>query len=409
MIVVLITGLFSAAKADNKAFENYAQKTANEMQDAYNHKDAQAYGKVLDEFKITYDKLSADDKKIYAAYLIDGYYNYCCVFSLKGDKMSTIKYLNLAIKAGYVNYGHLLTDPDLENVRQDVGFKALVAPLRNVGDYLYILKKAAAYNTKDQRSFPAFTYQGKDNSNLKLLRSSLKLDSIAGKGNEVSQVLRLMYWLHDLVPHDGEHGNPTVKNALSMISVCKQENRGLNCRGLATVLNECYLSMGIPSRVVTCLPKDSLHIDRDCHVINVVYIESLKKWIWIDPTFCAYVMDNTGALLSIEEVRERVITGKPLIINPDANWNHKTSETKEDYLYDYMAKNLYMIKCATSSEYDLETSVPGKVISYVTLKPLDYFKQKPDKEKNLNPQQTSSINYNTNNPQLFWANPETAK
>ena len=114
-----------------------------------------------------------------------------------------------------------------------------------------------------------------------------------------------MYWIHNLVPHDGNHENPVVRNALSMINQCKKENRGLNCRGLATVLNECYLSMGIKSRFVTCLPKDSLHTDPDCHVINIVYISSLKKWIWIDPTFCAYIMNEKGELLNLEEVEEK--------------------------------------------------------------------------------------------------------
>jgi hypothetical protein len=190
-----------------------------------------------------------------------------------------------------------------------------------------------------------------------------------------------------------------------MITQCKKENRGLNCRGLATVLNECYLSMGIKSRFVTCLPKDSLHIDNDCHVINMVYIKSLNKWIWIDPTFCAYVMDDKGQLLSIQEVRERIVDNKPLIINPDANWNHKSSETINEYLYYYMAKNLYRLECGASSEYDAETRSAGKTVNYIELLPLEYFKQKPDKNESLNPAGTSYITYNTNNPDAFWAAP----
>ena len=148
-------------------------------------------------------------------------------------------------------------------------------------------------------------------------------------------------------------------------------------------------------------------MDNDCHVINMVYINSLKKWIWIDPTFCAYVMDEKGQLLSMEEVRERLIDDKPLIINPDANWNHKASETKEYYLGYYMAKNLYRLECPVSSEYDTETRVAGKKIAYVDLLPLDYFKQGPDKSEFTNQtNQTTFINYNTNNPAAFWTVPE---
>jgi hypothetical protein len=50
-------------------------------------------------------------------------------------------------------------------------------------------------------------------------------------------------------------------------------------------------------------------------------------------------MDEKGELQSIEEEREQLITNKPLILNPDANWKNKSKATKEDYLYNYMAKN----------------------------------------------------------------------
>ena len=157
-----------------------------------------------------------------------------------------------------------------------------------------ILKRAAKYNSNDFRVIPKFTYQSEDNPNLQSLRKHYKLDSIAGQGNEFSQVKNVLHWLHNLVPHDGQHGNPEIKNAESMIAVCKRENRGLNCRGLAITLNECYLSLGFNSRYVTCLPKDSLKTDQDCHVINTVYLNSLGKWVWIDPTFNAYVMNEKG-------------------------------------------------------------------------------------------------------------------
>ena len=274
-------------------------------------------------------------------------------------------------------------------------------------DTLGTLKNASKYNLTEKREIPKFTYQSADNPNLAALRKEFKLDSIVGQGNEVSKILNLLHWIHNLVPHDGNHANPAVMNAMNMIAVCKKENRGLNCRGLATVLNECYLSMGIKSRFVTCLPKDSLGIDNDCHVINMVYSKDLKKWLWIDPTFDAYVMNEKGELLSIEEVRERIINNKPLIINPDANWNHKASVEKEYYLYSYMAKNLYKLQCNLNSEYDAETRGLGKTETNIALLPLEYFKQSPTKsEQQDKKNKTNFINYKTNNPKVFWAIPD---
>lgn len=76
----------------------------------------------------------------------------------------------------------------------------------------------------------------------------------------------------------------------------------------------------------------------------------------MDPTFAAYVSDDEGTLLSIEEVRERLIQDRPLVLNDDANWNHENKQTAAHYLYDYMAKNLYLLNCATESKWGTESA-----------------------------------------------------
>jgi hypothetical protein len=270
--------------------------------------------------------------------------------------------------------------------------------------YLEKLKKAEKYNLSDNRFIPKFEYQSMDNPNLVRIRKDLKLDSIAGNGNEVSKILNLLHWVHNIIRHDGSSNNPTLKNAIDLIKVCKTEKRGVNCRMMATILNECYLSMGIKSRYITCMPKET-EFD-DCHVINMVYSNDLKKWIWIDPTFDAYVMNEKGELLGLGEVRERLIKGKTLILNPEANWNKKNSQTKEYYLETYMAKNLYRLETPLVSEYDSETWKSGKEITYVELLPLDGIVQTPQKKEQTNTKTgVKFIHYKTNNPSLFWTEP----
>lgn len=266
--------------------------------------------------------------------------------------------------------------------------------------YLEKLKNAEKYNLSDNRFIPKFEYQLMDNPNLIRIRKDLKLDSIAGNGNEVSKILNLLHWVHNIIRHDGNSNNPTLKNAIDLIKVCKTEKRGVNCRMMATILNECYLSMGIKSRYVTCMPKET-EFD-DCHVINMVYSNDLKKWIWIDPTFDAYVMNEKGELLGLAEVRERLINGKILILNPEANWNKKNSQTKEYYLETYMAKNLYRLETPLVSEYDSETWKSGKEITYVELLPLDGIVQTPQKSEQTNTKTgVKFTHYKTNNPNLF--------
>ncbi|MDD3077991.1 MAG: transglutaminase-like domain-containing protein [Paludibacter sp.] len=271
--------------------------------------------------------------------------------------------------------------------------------------YIEVLRKGEKYNSKDNRLIPAFTYQSKDDSNLVKLRQSFHLDSVAGQGNEVSQIINLMHWVHNIVRHDGSSSNPELKNAIDLIKICHTENRGVNCRMMATILNECYLAMGFPSRFVTCMPRET-NFD-DCHVINMVYSRDLKKWIWMDPTFDAYVMDEKGNLLGLEDVRERLIKGKMLILNPDANWNRKISQTKAEYLETYMSKNLYRMQCLSASSYNSETLLSGQIkyAVYVELLPLDGIEQTPQKvEKNS--KSIRYVAYKINNQSLFWTKPE---
>ena len=62
------------------------------------------------------------------------------------------------------------------------------------------------------------------------------------------------------------------------------------------------------------------------------------------PTNNGLVMDENGIMLSVQEVRERLRDGSPVILNEEANWNNQQKITKEYYLDSYMAKNLYSIK-----------------------------------------------------------------
>ena len=396
------THLFAQTTPSEK-MEDFVANKADGFNTAYDQRDLKTFNSLLSEYLTNYENLSGEEKGPYTYILNNIYYNLTCIYALSNDKKMAIMTLSKAIEAGYNDYRHVQSDTDLDSIRNEKEFLELNRKLKATGDYLDILKRAHQYNPSDNRPIPAFSYQQSDNANLTALRKGFNLDSIAGQGSDVLQILNLMHWIHDLVPHDGMNGNPEVKNALSMLDVCKKENRGLNCRGLALVLNECYLSMGIKSRIVTCLPKDSLKIDQDCHVINSVYSESLKKWLWIDPTFEAYVMNEKGEMLSIAEVRERLINGKTLILNPDANWNNQSAQTKEDYLENYMAKNLYMLECPASSEYNMETSSEGKTYNYIRLLPLDYFEQKPDKEEDKREKSnTTWITHKTNNPNVFW-------
>lgn len=294
-------------------------------------------------------------------------YDLTCMYSRIGEKEKAVKTLEKAINSGYSDYKWILQDNDLDNIRNEEGFKKLVEELRKTKDYLYVLKHSGPYAAPDTTNTKRFTYASPDDEDMKKIRTFFNLDKIAGNGDEISQIKNIMYWLHDNIVHDGSGGFPqkTKRNAIDLYNACKAQNRGLNCRGLAIVLSEMYMAMGWPARFITCEPKDYRH-DNDCHVIVMVWSRTLGKWIWMDPTFAAYVCDENGLLLHPGEVRQRLIEGKPLVLNKDANWNHKTMQTKEDYLDEYMAKNLYYLSTYLNNGSNVEN---GNLGNYFTLKP----------------------------------------
>lgn len=387
-------------KAEFDAYSTSKSKEIRQLITAKQYRPALA---LYAQWHQAYNTLDEATKQNFRGLEANLYYNEACYYSLLKDRPNALANFRQAIRSGYQDYLHATSDTDLDFIRGDKAFQQQMASIRDKGDYRYILQKDKGYTTESASRLPSFRYQAADAPQLAMLRKTYKLDSIAGAGTDVSQMINLMHWVHERVPHNGTIENPKLRNAHDLLTVCQQEKRGLNCRGLATVLNEVYLAMGFQSRFVGCLPKDTA--DFDSHVINSVYSTSQKKWLYMDPTQDAYVMNEQGNLLSIEEVRERLINGQPLLLNPTANWNHKQSATKEEYLYRYMAKNLYQLETPVSSEYNLETRATGKTIQYVRLLTQPAAAKAPpistDKVGT-----TTLISYTTSNAAAFWQPPQ---
>ena len=301
----------------------------------------------------------------------NAYYNLACCYSLTAQKKLALETLEKSILLGYKDYRNMLNDKDFENIREDKKFKSLLEEIKQY-DRLAILQKSSAYIKEDNDSLPQFVYQDSGNYRLMNVRTFFNLDSVAGDGDEISKILNILHFAHSTIRHDGGNFALCEFDAIDIYNYHKSTGKGVNCRHLAITLNEMYLSMGIPSRYVTCMPYNTR--DQDCHVINSVWSSQYQKWIWIDPTFEAYVKDENGNLLSIPEVRNRLIEGRPLFLNEDANWNYENKQTKEYYLENYMAKNLYWFDCVTKYCFNPESRYRYVENKHVFLTPSTYEK-----------------------------------
>ena len=130
-------------------------------------------------------------------------------------------------------------------------------------------------------------------------------------------------------------------------------------------------------------------------MICVAWSESLGKWIWVDPTFAAYITDDNGLLLHPGEVRDRLRKGLPVVLNKDANWNNQVPQTSENYLDYYMAKNLYILETNTFNQAEPEGESNHEQGSHVALTPKGITYRNPA--------------YNTTDEKWFWQAPDTRK
>ena len=318
------------------------------------------------------------------------YYDLACCYAVTQEKKLALKALEHAVALGYNNYNNMLNDKDLTSLRKDKTYQALLASVKE--KILNVLRKSAPYAKDSIKLDIKFSYQPKDDYRLSVVRDYLKLDSVAGQGDELSKIINLLHFAHNEMPHDGNHRAFAEMDAIDLYNYVKTTGKGVNCRQLAISLCEMYLSMGIPARYVTCLPADPN--DSECHVINAVWSSQLQKWLWIDPTNDAWVMNENGTMLSIAEVRERMINDQPLVLCETANWNHREKKTKEDYLYGYMAKNLYYFICKKYNRFNPES---------------DYRDNPAEEDIRLIPVGFVNDNWEcdtTTDPNVFWARPE---
>jgi hypothetical protein len=242
----------------------------------------------------------------------------------------------------------------------------------NLGDdvktKLEVLKESPSYGA-DTVQKPKFEYALPSDSLLTATREYFNLDSIAGNGDDISRIKNLLYWVHNSIPHAGDNGlAPGERTLRNTYGSAKRDSCGYNCRALAISLAEALLAEGIPARYVTCQSKE-WDTDNDCHVICTAWSESLGKWVWVDPTFAAYVTDENGTLLHPGEVRYRLQNDLPLILNKDANWNNRYTENKEYYLDEYMAKNLYIMSVNALNQVAPEGQSSHRQGKFVALVP----------------------------------------
>ena len=259
-----------------------------------------------------------------------------------------------------------------------------------------ILKKHSTFSAKqkDRYSPVSFQYVNANDENLKQLRDEYELDAVAGKGSETERIVNLMKWVHQLARRSINPTAPKELNALNLIKLCKSENKKLNCWMYSIILNEVYLSLGYPSRMVHLKPHSGE--DKESHFVTSVYSSNLRKWIMMDPDMCGFLRDENGNILGISEIRQRLIADEQLIVNDDI-----FPKVVGKWIYTwYLSKNIFRFNCQQISEFGQESQRENR--TYFELLP-DGFREKLLTKPEITPR-GNKIVY-TNDESLFWQSP----
>ena len=200
-----------------------------------------------------------------------------------------------------------------------------------------------------------FTYK-QDTVRAREIREYFRLDTLVNPAATTWDNARaLAQFVARNIPHANQKVQPETRNAIGLWEYTRTVEPAFNCRLHSILLHELLLSQGIVNRFVTCLPADSL--DRDCHVVNLVWLPECEKWAMIDSDMQSYVASPEGEALSLEEMRQRTVAGEPMTV-------HRLLGTRdpENYL-SYWAKNLYWFTCWEQTGYDKEVGYEGRAIA----------------------------------------------
>lgn len=169
-----------------------------------------------------------------------------------------------------------------------------------------------------------------------ILRDEFKLPNIAGQGNEINKLFRIIRWVNKFVPLN----KPVIKDPqlLDGYSILKKviEGYSLNCAGYSLLTNDLLLALGFKSKCIWCM--SYYFDDNECHVVNQVYLNQLKKWVMVDASF-GHIPIVHGNYLDVIEFRNSLCENDDIILKKSEKFDFSLQE--RDKFINYMYKNSF--------------------------------------------------------------------
>ncbi|WP_126970383.1 transglutaminase-like domain-containing protein [Gynurincola endophyticus] len=161
--------------------------------------------------------------------------------------------------------------------------------------------------------------------NLVALRKEYQLDSIVKDSKtDFEKLSKIQSWVQGRWKHDGENV-PEYNDAMYILKEA-EKGRRFRCVEYSIVANQCLAALGFRVRTLGLMAKDISDVKwGGGHVVNEVYLDDIKKWVFIDPQYDVITTYN-GQPLNAVELQYCIANAKDFeLVNPN-----KTI-TKDEY------------------------------------------------------------------------------
>lgn len=141
------------------------------------------------------------------------------------------------------------------------------------------------YNHTDKNQEVQIIYQTEFSPYLERLRKEYPLDVLFEEGEpDTDRVLKILNWTNNRWKHNGRN-SPKNNDAISILNEAKEGGQ-FPCFAFAIVLRDQLNASGYKARTVYLKTKDAKRSKYPPgHVATEVYLNDLKKWIFIDGQF----------------------------------------------------------------------------------------------------------------------------
>lgn len=208
--------------------------------------------------------------------------------------------------------------------------------------HIEILKENNSYNEK-----PISIHFDYELNNKNVLDYLNEVGIKTQNNNDLATIESLLNKFCSKIHQDGV--NYTLSDGYGTINQLKfalEQNSFTNCRGMAIIFSGILRAYGFKSSYITCMPYDTE--DLEAHVVCEVYVEELKKFIFIDPSTQVYFIKD-GVILNLLELRKCIENNESVSFYKVSSDNDETFDLIS-YL-GYLSKNIfYFIKCIDNCE-----------------------------------------------------------